>query len=257
MKRKILILGQGSLGGSLYKAAKTSGYTASLVPIRTIAPLSSISIGQYDYVVDCMDPSHAGHADYASIQQLVTKIRRFAIQSVTSGRYCYISTVNLYVASSKLLTEDSPIVSSSDPHLPTYIYNKLRAEQMLATSLGSRLLRLRLPPLWSRYPLDDDQSFFADLVRSRLGHYFLPVGEGDKHVLTYLSYDDASLLILYCLKALPISTSIVNISSGIWSTRELLKRGIDKCTDTRTEGRRILSKYYNPSSLNLSLDVLL
>ena len=254
---KILVLGNGVLANSIVKCALFHGHKAFSVSSRAGIDLSEIeSISSFDTVIDTMDLPHDKHESFWSMQNRLTLIREKLCLSPFSGKYCYISSTNVYRPSFTSIDESSPVLSADDINKSPYLLNKIDSEALLTSLYSDRLLILRLVSLWSDLVEPAKKSFFSDLICARsLGETLAP-RTGDREVISFMNYADAALLILKIFRLISSDVRICNISASCWSSRELLKAP-SLCADlSLLPGRRITSMHYTPELLNCSFSKL-
>ena len=254
---KILVLGNGVLANSLVTSALLHGHQAFSVSTRADFDLGEFEpMSDFDIAIDTMDLPHDNHKGFWHLQNRLTSIRKKLSLSSFSGKYCYISSTNLYRPSFASIDESSSVLSADDINKSPYLLNKINSEALLTSLFSDRLLILRLVSLWSNFVEPAKKSFFGDLICARsLGETLAP-RTGDSEVISFMNYSDAAMLILKIFSLLPPEVRICNISASCWSSRELLKSPSLCANLSFSLGRRITSMHYTPELLNCAFSKL-
>ena len=185
----LLILGKGRLGQYLADHAYCYGINPTLVSIRTNT--TKLTNLDYDLIIDAMDPA-ISLTNKETTRSVISNLRVKALKA-NYKKYIYLSTAKVYIPSTKESNEHSPILDKNQKGLDTYISNKLLWEDMIKqTYYSGRESIFRLVSLWDFSPNKQSESFFDDLVISRINNERLPTRCGDNSVISYMNYIHAA-----------------------------------------------------------------
>lgn len=237
---RLLILGKGRLGQYLADHACCYGINPTLISIRT--DTTELTNLNFDLIVDTMDPATT-LSSKETTRSIISDLRVRALKA-NYKRYIYLSTAKVYVPSTKECNELSPILNKNQKGLDAYISNKLLWEDTIKqTYYSGRESIFRLVSLWDFNPKKDSESFFDDLVISRINNKRLPTRCGDNSVVSYMNYIHAAHKILSLISNKCTNHLIWNITAGLWASRTELKENKSMHNPEKGLGLRITSAH--------------
>lgn len=236
----VILLGRGRFSPYLQKAiSKNADFNCFVLPCRSynIDEIIALLLNKNpDIVIDLLDPSNDYMPNFAQIADRNNLLRDRLKYIIHPFSYVYISSANLYLASSSIIVETSPFETQLQSD---YLLLKYQAESYVS-SLTKTFSIVRLPTILYDYSADPPCSFFDDLINSRVSNIKLQPREGDDRPFTYINVNIAAKYISSLLDQ--PSPSHINITNNCWTTRFHLKNNLD-FVDSRNIGLRISTNY--------------
>lgn len=236
----VVLLGRGRFSPYLQKAiSDNADFNCFVLPCRSYNVDEIIILllnNNPDIIIDLLDPSNDYMPNFAQIAVRNNLLRDQLKYIIHPFSYFYISSANLYLASSSVIVESSPF----ETQLPSnYLLLKQQAESYVS-SLTKPFSIVRLPTIFYDYSADPPCSFFDDLINSRANNIKLRPREGDNRPFTYINVHIAAKYISSLLDQ--PSPSHINITNNSWTTRFHLKNDFN-FVDSKDIGLRISTSY--------------
>ena len=237
---KLLVLGTGRLSGYIQKLAPQFDFEVECVSLRKTDP-KDIQ-WNHSIIIDTLDPASSNLINSERIKAKISSIREKAA-SKPSGKYIYISSAKVYVPNTDIIDEKSNIMPINSNRVENYVSNKINWENWLTrNSKSDNLYILRVVSLWDFFPDVSRNSFFDDLILSRLTGRELSKTVGDEKVISYMNYLHASSNILKLISSNNLTAGICNITADCWASRASLKMNRLLKTDQKSSGLRVQSR---------------